>query len=140
MLPLGRKNARRCTECQITCHASCAHLVPDLCGMPMEVANELLRNWKEINRGKQQPRSRTHTHEDPDSLTSRVDTLALEPMREMRRDAGYGDGSRFEEIPASPSRMQRPPDFMDGSPGQHTQQQQWETRELFNAMVRIQTT
>ncbi|GLB38534.1 putative protein kinase c [Lyophyllum shimeji] len=50
MLPLGRKNARRCSECNITCHANCAHLVPDFCGMSMETANELLRNWRDINR------------------------------------------------------------------------------------------
>ncbi|KAG6910684.1 hypothetical protein DXG01_008728 [Tephrocybe rancida] len=50
MLPLGRKNARKCSECSITCHANCAHLVPDFCGMSMETANELLRNWRDINR------------------------------------------------------------------------------------------
>ena len=52
MLPLGRKNARRCSECGITCHANCAHLVPDFCGMSMETANELLRNWRDINRAR----------------------------------------------------------------------------------------
>jgi hypothetical protein len=48
MLPFGRKNARKCSECDITCHANCAHLVPDFCGMSMETANELLRNWRDI--------------------------------------------------------------------------------------------
>ncbi|GBE84888.1 Protein kinase C-like [Sparassis crispa] len=52
MLPLGRKNARRCTECDITCHANCAHLVPDFCGMSMETANQLLRDWRDINRAR----------------------------------------------------------------------------------------
>ncbi|KAH8104491.1 hypothetical protein BXZ70DRAFT_1047582 [Cristinia sonorae] len=52
MLPLGRKNARRCTECEITCHANCAHLVPDFCGMSMETANQLLRDWRDINRAR----------------------------------------------------------------------------------------
>src|ERR1700761_9104111 len=47
MLPFGRKNARRCTECDITCHANCAHLVPDFCGMSMETANQLLRDWRD---------------------------------------------------------------------------------------------
>ncbi|KAG6820174.1 hypothetical protein H0H93_004305 [Arthromyces matolae] len=50
MLPLGRKNARKCSECGVTCHANCAHLVPDFCGMSMETANELLRNWRDINK------------------------------------------------------------------------------------------
>ncbi|KAI0269865.1 hypothetical protein BC834DRAFT_967598 [Gloeopeniophorella convolvens] len=52
MLPFGRKNARRCTECDLTCHANCAHLVPDFCGMSMETANQLLRDWRDINRAR----------------------------------------------------------------------------------------
>jgi len=52
MLPLGRKNARKCSECDITCHANCAHLVPDFCGMSMETANQLLRDWRDINRAR----------------------------------------------------------------------------------------
>ena len=35
-------------ECDITCHASCAHLVPDFCGMTMEKANALLHQIHEI--------------------------------------------------------------------------------------------
>ena len=59
LLPLGRKNAKRCTgeyinllpyslstnilpECGLTCHAQCAHLVPDFCGMSMIAANQIL--------------------------------------------------------------------------------------------------
>ncbi|KIJ59483.1 hypothetical protein HYDPIDRAFT_183991 [Hydnomerulius pinastri MD-312] len=52
LLPLGRKNARKCSECDITCHANCAHLVPDFCGMTMETANQLLRDWRDINRAR----------------------------------------------------------------------------------------
>jgi Phorbol esters/diacylglycerol binding domain (C1 domain) len=52
MLPLGRKNSRKCSECDITCHANCAHLVPDFCGMSMETANQLLRQWRDINKDK----------------------------------------------------------------------------------------
>jgi hypothetical protein len=52
MLPLGRKNARKCSECDITCHANCAHLVPDFCGMSMETANQLLRDWRDINKAR----------------------------------------------------------------------------------------
>ncbi|OAX84332.1 AGC/PKC protein kinase [Emergomyces africanus] len=42
LLPFGRKNAKKCSECSLTCHAQCAHLVPDFCGMSMEVANQIL--------------------------------------------------------------------------------------------------
>ncbi|EJF63358.1 hypothetical protein DICSQDRAFT_102551 [Dichomitus squalens LYAD-421 SS1] len=58
MLPLGRKNARRCTECDITCHANCAHLVPDFCGMSMETANALLREAREVSRRKEEQKRR----------------------------------------------------------------------------------
>ncbi|KAF9013343.1 hypothetical protein BDQ17DRAFT_1396420 [Cyathus striatus] len=85
MLPLGRKNARRCSECGITCHANCAHLVPDFCGMSMETANELLRNWRDINRQREkfrQPSKQltdaTHvTSSSVDSVTTTVDRLKL---------------------------------------------------------------
>ncbi|KAJ7134427.1 hypothetical protein C8R44DRAFT_770454 [Mycena epipterygia] len=52
MLPLGRKNSRKCSECNITCHANCVHLVPDFCGMSMETANILLRDWRDINKSR----------------------------------------------------------------------------------------
>ncbi len=53
MLPLGRKNARKCSECELTCHANCAHLVPDFCGMSMETANTLLSDWRAIKKAQQ---------------------------------------------------------------------------------------
>ena len=33
-------------ECNLTCHTACAHLVPDFCGMSMEVANQILSEMK----------------------------------------------------------------------------------------------
>ncbi|VEU22502.1 DEKNAAC103385 [Brettanomyces naardenensis] len=42
ILPWGKKNVRKCAECGIMCHASCAHLVPDFCGMSLEKANQIL--------------------------------------------------------------------------------------------------
>ncbi|CAG8549977.1 5213_t:CDS:10, partial [Diversispora eburnea] len=43
MLPLGKKSAKRCSECNITSHARCTHLVPDFCGMTMRRANEMIQ-------------------------------------------------------------------------------------------------
>ncbi|ORY23212.1 hypothetical protein BCR39DRAFT_591059 [Naematelia encephala] len=48
MLPFGRKNSVKCSECGITCHQTCAHKVPDFCGMTMEMANILLKNLRDI--------------------------------------------------------------------------------------------
>lgn len=42
LLPLGKKNARKCSECSLTCHTQCSHLIPDFCGMTMEMANQIL--------------------------------------------------------------------------------------------------
>ncbi|GAA5871555.1 hypothetical protein JCM3774_006295 [Rhodotorula dairenensis] len=49
VLPLGRKHARKCSECGVTAHTDCIHLVPDFCGMSMETANKLLADIKSIN-------------------------------------------------------------------------------------------
>ncbi len=35
------------SECSLSCHAQCAHLVPDFCGMSMEVANQILTVTRE---------------------------------------------------------------------------------------------
>lgn len=58
MLPLGRKNARKCSECDITCHANCAHLVPDFCGMSMETANQLLAEMQKVRASKTSSKAR----------------------------------------------------------------------------------
>ncbi|KAK1752229.1 hypothetical protein QBC47DRAFT_68595 [Echria macrotheca] len=53
VLPIGsKKNSRRCTECQLTAHAQCVHLVPDFCGMSMAVANQILEGIKSQKRNK----------------------------------------------------------------------------------------
>ncbi|XBW37923.1 hypothetical protein QEN19_003503 [Hanseniaspora menglaensis] len=46
ILPWGRKNVKKCTECGIMCHQQCSHLVPDFCGMDMETANKILTTIK----------------------------------------------------------------------------------------------
>ncbi|KAK4198234.1 hypothetical protein QBC40DRAFT_95056 [Triangularia verruculosa] len=47
MLPIGsKKNSRRCTECPLTAHTQCVHLVPDFCGMSMLQANQILKGIK----------------------------------------------------------------------------------------------
>ncbi|KAF2723913.1 hypothetical protein K431DRAFT_344421 [Polychaeton citri CBS 116435] len=53
MLPLGRKQARRCTECKLTCHSNCVHFVPDFCGMTMESANQILAELKKTKTSRQ---------------------------------------------------------------------------------------
>ena len=92
MLPLGRKNARRCTECDITCHANCAHLVPDFCGMSMETANILLRDWKNINqtrnnRLQQQQRTASQSYSAPSQYQG-TPTSNESPVDHLSGDIG----------------------------------------------------
>ena len=64
LLPIGRKNCRKCSECNQCCHAQCAHLVPDFCGMSMEVANEILKVSQGIKA--------TQGHRKPTNLADRT--------------------------------------------------------------------
>ncbi|KAK3319170.1 kinase-like domain-containing protein [Apodospora peruviana] len=54
MLPIGsKKNSRKCSECGLTAHAQCVHLVPDFCGMSMAVANQILEGIRSQKKNKQ---------------------------------------------------------------------------------------
>lgn len=64
MLPIGRKQARKCTECKLTCHANCVHFVPDFCGMSMESANQILLELKKTKTSRMLQNS---VHLRPDS-------------------------------------------------------------------------
>jgi Protein kinase domain len=56
------------TECGLTCHQQCAHLVPDFCGMSMIVANEILETIQ-----------RTKNHNKSASLGSGLSGKTLRP-------------------------------------------------------------
>ncbi|KAI0051126.1 hypothetical protein FA95DRAFT_1535253 [Auriscalpium vulgare] len=97
MLPLGRKDARRCSECDITCHAHCSHLVPDFCGMSMETANQLLRDWREINRAR--------GGKAPSAPPARIRQPTLPPVDQTGQVAGDFDRLRLtgtEQQPPQP--------------------------------------
>ncbi|KAK4188141.1 kinase C-like protein [Podospora australis] len=58
MLPIGsKKNSRRCTECPLTAHAQCVHLVPDFCGMSMVAANQILDSIRQTKKIRQEKAS-----------------------------------------------------------------------------------
>lgn len=64
ILPWGKKNVRKCSECALMCHAQCTHLVPDFCGMSMEMANKILTTIKSTKPTKalpKQPRAQAGT-------------------------------------------------------------------------------
>jgi serine/threonine protein kinase len=57
MLPIGKKNSRKCVECALTAHAQCVHLVPDFCGMSMVVANQILEGIRSTKKTRQEKAS-----------------------------------------------------------------------------------
>ncbi|KAF9219252.1 kinase-like protein [Gyrodon lividus] len=123
ILPLGRKNARRCSECEITCHANCAHLVPDFCGMSMETANQLLRDWRDINRARggraaARPVTQIHTPQTQPPLLPPVDVPVTQSMDRLQL-RGVPDVPPAP--PAKPYGRQTP--SQDGVDPRHYQQQ-----------------
>lgn len=74
MLPFGRKNSVKCSECSITCHQTCSHLVPDFCGMTMEMANILLKNLRDIKT------TQVHKKPTPPSITSGSSSVSTLPL------------------------------------------------------------
>lgn len=127
MLPFGRRNAKRCSECGISCHANCAHLVPDFCGMPMETANQLLRDWRDI-RSKQQikppPRKTSPPQAAPPDLSGQLDHMRLDNERppslslpsspptqyqQLQQQQPPQAGGRRVPVPAYPEPVTAPP-------------------------------
>ena len=125
MLPIGRKNARRCTECDITCHANCAHLVPDFCGMSMETANQLLRDWRDINRtrGSKAPTGQPPRVQPPPAYSPSMDQAGGLPQEVERLRLG-GEPPLAETPTQQRPYQQQPPFDRDRRQQQQQQQQQ----------------
>ncbi|KAK9770207.1 hypothetical protein AB5N19_11012 [Seiridium cardinale] len=73
VLPVGKKNCRKCSECGLTAHAQCVHLVPDFCGMSMAVANQILEGMRTQKQRQQKGTSmsdRTLRHGKATSVSS----------------------------------------------------------------------
>jgi len=102
-MPLGRKDARKCSECDVTCHADCVHLVPDLCGMSMETANKLLDDWRQFNRNRQD-RIPKQQHVKQPSLTDVIPPQRFSPTTETLNQ----DIERMSIQEPTPAQQQEP--------------------------------
>ncbi|KAI9484761.1 kinase-like domain-containing protein [Zychaea mexicana] len=49
ILPLGYRGAKKCTECGIVCHPSCKDFLPDFCGITLDKAYEMWKQYKTTN-------------------------------------------------------------------------------------------
>lgn len=118
MLPLGRRNAKKCTECNITCHATCAHLVPDFCGMSNERANYLLAQIRDIKDLKTRQKSPTTAYKQP--TMSPIAGLPIGGYQDIQQpqtlESQLG-GMRIDEDPFAPP----PPPVQTNIPPQQQQ-------------------
>ncbi|KAJ8606821.1 hypothetical protein MRB53_040688 [Persea americana] len=94
LLPIGRKNAKKCNECGLTCHASCQHLVPDFCGMSMIKANEILETIQ-----------RTKNHNKTSSISSGMSGRTLRPTRPGPQSPTQSFISESSTLPLSPGKQ-----------------------------------
>ncbi|KAJ3859968.1 protein kinase C1 [Lentinula novae-zelandiae] len=102
MLPLGRKNARKCSECDLTCHANCAHLVPDFCGMSMETANTLLSDMRDIKKHRAQRPSQPSAPQQPSRHSPPADTMGRLKLSGAPEPEPDPFGRQQPSLPATP--------------------------------------
>ncbi|KAH9807826.1 Protein kinase C-like [Teratosphaeria destructans] len=104
MLPLGRKQSRKCTECKLTCHANCVHFVPDFCGMSMESANQILAELKKTkgargrmleNSGKLRPPSGPGSGRPAPQITQSFQTAPSHQDQVSQREDSKAQQDRF---------------------------------------------
>lgn len=96
ILPWGRQKVRKCTECGIMCHTQCAHLVPDFCGMSMEMANKILRTIQDTKRSQEKRKKLPNylQNEPPSSAGGSRDTS---PVKKSDRELpSSGQGTKLE--------------------------------------------
>ncbi|GAA5972963.1 hypothetical protein JCM21900_004308 [Sporobolomyces salmonicolor] len=124
VLPLGRKQARKCSECGVTAHTDCVHLVPDFCGMSMEMANKLLSDIKSINSSRRSGVGKPSTPRPQE----RIQTAAQDSYGGPRASTGVYDPrtqqQQHEQIAGEVGRLSLVGDHYAPPPVQHQQQQQ----------------
>lgn len=96
ILPFGKKNCRKCTECGLTCHAQCIHLVPDFCGMPMAVANVIIDGIKNQKR-----RQNTQASTSGQSKQTQMAKTTASPSENLRHEyrTSYGQELSQSNLP-----------------------------------------
>lgn len=106
ILPLGKKNVRKCTECGSTCHAQCVHLVPDFCGMSMEVANRILSEIKLTKDRKAAGSARpANLPLTPNSNTSSSNRFSVQTSPTEMYSQGLTSPTSNQRAPPSPQQL-----------------------------------
>lgn len=92
ILPLGKKTMRKCTECGVTSHAQCVHLVPDFCGMSMEMANNILRTIRDT-KYRQQHRAPGSAPSMASSSTTLTGSTLTAPQQQQQGQIAAAGGN-----------------------------------------------
>ncbi|ANB12601.1 protein kinase C [Sugiyamaella lignohabitans] len=120
ILPLGKKNVRKCTECGLTCHPQCAHLVPDFCGMSMEMANQILSEIKHTKKLKEEYAS-VHKPSYSSTATSTVNKAPQQSQPQAQQfnqqpygqsispTTTFGSGGSLPPTPTGPPKKENRP-------------------------------
>lgn len=101
MLPLGKKQVMRCTECKdppVVCHEGCMPLIPNLCGMSMEVAFSMMEAINQAERRKQE-----RSKEVRPIAPIQEERLSMDEQREMT------PSPEEEFVQEPPRRVSHPP-------------------------------
>lgn len=88
------------SECALTCHQTCSHLVPDFCGMTMEMANILLKNLRDIKT--------TQVHKKPPSSVASSTTSSVSTLPVYQPQAPERPSPPQQQL-STPQVPQRPP-------------------------------
>jgi hypothetical protein len=96
-------------ECGLTCHQTCSHLIPDFCGMTMEMANILLKNLRDIKT------TQVSKKTTPASSTTALSTIsAPERPPPLQHQLSAGSVPSFKSAP--PTSQYAPLDQRQGAP------------------------
>ncbi|EDO16596.1 hypothetical protein Kpol_520p17 [Vanderwaltozyma polyspora DSM 70294] len=100
ILPWGRQKVRRCTECGIMCHSQCAHLVPDFCGMSMEMANTILKTIQDTKRNQEKRRKIPPSLKtDKSSSSTSFAELSGRPTPISRNNTDFQQSYPIQQLP-----------------------------------------
>lgn len=124
MLPIGRRQARKCSECKLTCHANCVHFVPDFCGMSMETATEIMTQIKSKKARVPMTEKTLRPHSNRPTPPPQQQSFApspshqdhaqgVDPSRPHDRPFSYGKDRLSDQYDSS--QVSRPPSY--GPPG-----------------------
>ncbi|CAI4054707.1 hypothetical protein SKDZ_02G0050 [Saccharomyces kudriavzevii ZP591] len=107
ILPWGRHKVRKCSECDIMCHAQCAHLVPDFCGMSMEMANKILKTIQDTKRNQEKKKRTIPSAQTGSSIGTTIGSDRSQTKFTERANAPLPPQPRKHDKTPSPQKVER---------------------------------